>query len=125
MNNDRLRDYLLEMEDHPDFGGLTTPLTVHSANILGDTPLHVAVRRGDAKIVSDMLDAGADINKLGEEDFTPLHYANMYDDADMVRLLLERGANVRTINGWGETPLYTATRRGISEIINAIQAQLA
>jgi ankyrin repeat protein len=125
MNTDRLRDYLSEIEDHPDFGGLPPPLTVHSANVSGDTPLHVAVRRGDAEIVSDMLEAGADINKAGEDKFTPLHYAIMWDDYAMVCLLFNNGACLETVNSWGESPLFTATRRGNLEIINAIQARMA
>ena len=124
MITDLLQAYLSNMEDHPDFVGIT-PLTVHSANSLGDTPLHVAVRRGDFGIVCDMLEAGAEIDKRGEEGFTPLHYAIMYDSVAMVRLLLDRGARVETVSGWGETPLESATRRGIAEIITAIQARAA
>ncbi|MDB6175349.1 MAG: ankyrin repeat and protein kinase protein 1-like [Chthoniobacteraceae bacterium] len=125
MNADRLQEYLLEMEDHPSFGYLTPPITVRSENGCGDTPLHVAVRRGDFEIVCDMLEAGADIDKSGEESFTPLHYAIMFDDVAMVRLLLDRGARIETMSGWGETPLESATRRGIAEIITAIQARVA
>ena len=67
--SDRLKAYLTELEDHPDFGSVS-PMKVTSANGLGDTPLHVAVRRGDTAMVSEMLAAGADVNAGGS---TGLH----------------------------------------------------
>lgn len=111
------------MKGHPDFSGMES-WTVRSVNTLGDTPLHIAVRRGDAEIVPAMLDAGADINAKGDEGFTPLHYAVMYDDVRIVRLLLDRGADVETMSSWGESPLDSASRRRIAAVVDAIQARV-
>ncbi len=100
------------------FGGLG-PITVHSTTGLGDTPLHVAVRRGDAEIVADMLDAGADINVRGETGFTPLHTAVTFDDVAMVELLLGRGASLLNVNDWNESLADTVARRGVRQIVDA------
>ena len=105
----RLREYFAEIEEcHPGFGGIH-PVTIRSANILGDTPLQVAVRRGDILIVGDMIDTGADINARGEYGYTPLHYAVSFGHTEIARLLLSRGASSSIRNDDGRTALDIAT----------------
>lgn len=111
------------MADQPGFANLAS-VTVFSVSTWGDTPLHVAVRRGDVEIAAEMLTAGADIDAIGQNGFSALHFAVMFDDVPMVRLLLDNGASVNTVSDWNESPLDSATRRGIKDVINAMQAKM-
>ncbi|RYD30528.1 MAG: ankyrin repeat domain-containing protein [Verrucomicrobiaceae bacterium] len=123
MQSDRLIEYLWKMEDQPGFGNLA-PVTVFSVSFLGDTPLHVAVRRGDIEIVAEMLEAGADIDAIGQDGFSALHFAVMFDDVPIVLLLLENGASISTMSDWDESPLDSAARRGTKAIVEAIQSKM-
>ena len=54
----------MKIQVHPCF-----PHDIRSRFIppmIGDTPLHVAVRRGDREIVAETSDAGADVNAPAE-----------------------------------------------------------
>ena len=74
---------------------------VDERDILGNTPLHGAVRHpGMVKI---LLDAGADVNTRNFLDETPLHLAVRYKQS--VEILLERGADKSITNFIGRTAL--------------------
>lgn len=79
-------------------------------NHLGDTPLHTVCTWGEVEAVQTLLNAGANVNALGDLDATPLFNAVMGESADVVRLLLEKGANVKITNHWGDTPLQYARK---------------
>ncbi len=102
-----LQDYLDEIRDLPDFLGVEFA-GVHTRGVLGDTPLHVAATRGDARIVGLLLDAGAEIDARGEYGHTPLHEAVGQGHIEAVRLLLARGASRSVYNDWGQTALEIA-----------------
>lgn len=46
---------------------------VHRRNERGETPLHIAARKGDAKTVRSLLREGADVNCVDYAGWTPLH----------------------------------------------------
>lgn len=54
---------------------LLEPRLVESNSARLDTPLHMAVRRGSAKIVQLLLQHGADCNARGAQSMTPLAHA--------------------------------------------------
>jgi hypothetical protein len=58
----------------------------------GDAPLKIAVVRDDVQIVTDLLNAGADPNIVGEDNATPLHHAASHGHCEIIRLLLAHGA---------------------------------
>jgi ankyrin repeat protein len=58
------------------------------------------------------INAGANVNALGQWQQTPLHYAAMADDADIARLLIEKGADVNALDKGQHTPLHWAAIRG-------------
>jgi ankyrin repeat protein len=65
---------------------------VNQANYLGETPLHIAAKSGDIRIVSYLLENKAFIhrkNNLGE---TPLYYAVKYWNSDVIDFLISKGA---------------------------------
>lgn len=75
----------------------------------GMTPLHLAVRQGQAETVKALLDAGADINFVSAGDQTsPLLMATINGQFDLALYLLERGADPRLASDNGVTPLYAA-----------------
>jgi len=92
----------------------------------GFTPLHFAAARGQADIVSFLLDHGANVNAKGDDGDTPLHWAAKvefdpdegkhyipapYDrkgKAEAARVLVARGANVNAQNTSNRSPLFQA-----------------
>ena len=62
------------------------------------------------KSIEFLLDAGADVNAVGDNSMTPLHWAACNRSAEAVALYLRRGAAVNAIDDRNETPLETAIR---------------
>ena len=60
------------------------------------------------KSMEILLDAGADVNVVGNDSRTPLHWAALNAGASAVALLLRRGAAVNVMDDQGETPLEKA-----------------
>ena len=56
------------------------------------TALHYACNRGYLDIAQALVENGADINSLGDSDFTPILEATMENHIDIVRELAKRGA---------------------------------
>jgi hypothetical protein len=52
-----------------------------------------------------LLDAGADVNALDEEDCAALHVAAMNDRLDVIKLLLNAGPEMNISDNEGKTPL--------------------
>ncbi len=74
----------------------------------GSTPLHCAAWKGHASVVEVLLDAGADIHDLNQNDHwgdTALHAAAHGNQKAVVELLLARGADPNAVNPAGRTPL--------------------
>jgi len=68
------------------------------------------------KIVSCLLDAGANISKEDAKGNTPLHWAARACDIEVVSLLLSKNASINAQNCDGETPLHFCMRTGSSGI---------
>lgn len=98
-------------EDTPDspvvcaqvLPGGTPPFTVR----VGWTALHYAIDRQNQKMVSLLLDNGADANVTGAFK-TPLMLASQKGDRVVVRMLLDHGAQVDAHNKGNRTALYYA-----------------
>jgi ankyrin repeat protein len=99
--------WLLRHGVHPDLGppGSNTVL-IHAAAV------------NDVRLLTLLLDAGADIERCNDCLETPLGYACTWDSVDAVRVLCERGANVNGTEGWGKSYLWSvqaATANGRDE----------
>jgi hypothetical protein len=85
-------------------------LTVNSVAASGDTPLHVAIARGDLPAAEVLLQNGANVDGSGDNTETPLHVAIRQRNVAAVQLLLERGARLDTRSEFGRTPAEEAAR---------------
>lgn len=106
-----LNDLLLSYSDDmfPEHLG-KAPVTMDSVSIHGDTPLHIAVEKGNRFGVSLLVEEGADINRKGARGETPLHKAVGEFDQAMVSLLLKLGADGSVKSRDGETAEQFAKR---------------
>ena len=73
-------------------------------------PLHFAARYGHEETARLLLDAGADVNAIGNWKQTALTEAVQARDLASVQLLLSRGAAVNHVDEQNHTPLWYATR---------------
>lgn len=86
------------------------------------TLLHDLAFKGEVRKASLLLDHGADINPIDEENHsTPLGYAAHWGQQEMVALLLERGADLNKAGAAWATPLAWARKKGHAEIATLLQ----
>lgn len=90
-------------------------LNVNKLNRFGETPLMLAVFKGDKKIFERLLELGADPN--GSSNWTALHYAASSGQNAFVKKLLELGANPNAQTKAGVTPLIMAARMPSRETV--------
>jgi ankyrin repeat protein len=90
----------------------------------GFTPLHLAVFFGASGAARILLDHGADIEAVSDNDMRvrPLHSAVAGGHAGIVALLLERGADPNATQRGGFTPLHAARQRDDRSMIDALLA---
>ena len=86
----------------------------------GDTVLHHLVFRGDRWGVKLVIEAGAEVNAVGDLGYTPLHLAAMAGDVQTIQMLLDAGARRDVTCEFGETPMDLAERAG-PEVARAIR----
>jgi ankyrin repeat protein len=73
----------------------------------GMTPLHLAIRQGQADVVRALVEAGADVNLVSAGDkSSPLLTAVVNGRFDLALYLLERGGNPNLASENGVAPLY-------------------
>ena len=80
-------------------------------NKYGESPLHVAIKKGDFSKAESLIKDGAEINLKDNAGWTPLHEAAANFNGkilDILKLLLENGASVNAKANNGSTPLHDA-----------------
>jgi ankyrin repeat protein len=85
----------------------------------------LAVEKGYADIVRVLLQYGADVNAIAEDDgYTALHLAVYYGHLEVVITLLQKGAdiNIKDING--KTVLDIAYENGHTDIAHFLKKHL-
>ena len=98
-----------------------TQLPASGAELLPDSlALIDAAKRADRLAVSELLEAGTDVNGRYGDGTTALHWAAHRDALDLVRTLLEAGANPTLSDDHGVTPLSLACLNGNLPIVDAL-----
>ncbi len=90
-----------------------------------DRALLVAALMGHDKVLSLLLDAGADINSATEDGETPLMLAAQKGRMETVHLLVARGAHRLPKNNIGQSAEATATANGHADIATFLAESLA
>lgn len=67
------------------------------------TPLHIAVRNRDERMVRMLIDRGADVNAAANE-WTPLHQARAVGGTRIEKMLIDAGAGPKWQQEEGEKP---------------------
>jgi uncharacterized protein len=87
-------------------------VALDSMDVDGDTPLHVLAWRNDHYAVQLLIEAGSDINAVGDMGNTPLHVALMKEDERMADILLSAGATTDIRSEFNNTPQELAEKLG-------------
>lgn len=85
---------------------------IDSRDVEGDTPLHVMAWREDLYGAKILIEAGADVNAVGDMGETPLHVALTNENEELTELLLETGANPDIRSEFEETAREKAEKMG-------------
>ena len=91
---------------------------VNIPDITGQSPLWRASFDGCNKIVSLLLDAGAEINQSSYSGATPLFAASQENHLHVVKELVSRGADMNKAKHSGTSPAYIAAQKGNIDILN-------
>jgi ankyrin repeat protein len=85
-------------------------------------PLHCAAELGRVEIMTMLLDAGADINAVDEnqDQYTACHAAIWGNHIDALKLLVERGANLGVVDSDGRSLLATLAQYDRSELFSIL-----
>ena len=75
----------------------------------GACPLSTAALLGQTEAAMTLIEAGADINCIGNDGATPLHVAAFFCRAEIVKALVGKGADRTIRNSYGSTPLETVS----------------
>jgi len=79
-----------------------------------------AVSAGHKNVVTELLGAGANVNKANDKGLTPLHYAASKSRHEIARLLIDRGANINAKDGANQVPLHRAATTGSTGMISLL-----
>ena len=83
-----------------------------SASLADAADLIGAARADDADRVRQLIDSGADVNRLQGDGATALHWAVHRNNLATARLLLDAGADPNAANDLDATPLWLAAENG-------------
>ena len=96
---------------------------LNSLNSLGRSPLHIASKKGNIKIVEKLLEAKADTKPLDPYEKiipSPLHVASEKGHFQIAQKLLDAQAKVDVLDHNNHTPLQVATYYNQSTVVNVL-----
>lgn len=86
----------------------------------GASALHIAVCKGDEKMVKLLLSRGADSRKLDSSGRTVLHSAARRGDGTMAKLLLEQAVDPNALDATNRTALFEAVDSGSESVVQEL-----
>lgn len=84
--------------------------------------LYIAAQQGHIDVVNALIDAGANVNLLIDNDIRPLFVAAENGHLDVVKALIKANANLNLGIANGATPLFVAAQKGHLAIVNELIA---
>ncbi|KAG8563027.1 hypothetical protein GDO81_015906 [Engystomops pustulosus] len=93
---------------------------VNKRNERGETRLHRAAIRGDARRIKELINEGADVNVKDFAGWTALHEACNRGYYDVAKQLLAAGAEVNTKGLDDDTPLHDASNNGHFKVVKLL-----
>ncbi|BAD59862.1 ankyrin repeat domain-containing protein [Nocardia farcinica] len=87
----------------------------------GRVGLHYAARDGDLTLITQLLQAGEDVDVRDGEGWTPLHFAAQEADPAAIALLLDAGADVDAVTANGMPAIYWAATAASGDPIASIR----
>jgi ankyrin repeat protein len=83
-------------------------IPINETDDYGNSPLHVALLKGEIAYARSLINQGADLNMKNKLELTPLHLAAFLNDDEAAKLLLNKGADIDIKGNSGYTPLHIA-----------------
>jgi len=81
-----------------------------------------AAMQGNAELVRELINSGANVNAAQADGATALQWAAYNSDEELAKFLLDHGADLNMGNRNGSTPLWLAARRGDTDMIEVLLA---
>ena len=92
----------------------------NSQDLLGQTPLIMAITHGYYDIATLLMERGSDVNKLTIDNESALYWAVLKEHMETIQMLIENGAKINELTSSGATPLTQAVRNRNEEIVRLI-----
>lgn len=89
-----------------------TPIQTNNLN----TPLVIAILKGDIGFVKKIIEYGADVNEQSNG-MSPLMYAARYNKVEILKILISSGANINVKENHGFTALKYAELSNANEAV--------
>ncbi len=113
--NKIIASYLLEFDG----------IKIDTCDINGETPLMIAIRKGEIELIELLLSHGSNCNHLTKNGRNCLHISCSLnrESTEVVRALLQRGININTADNEDRKPIYYAIDKGHINIVKALLTQ--
>ncbi|NYT64799.1 ankyrin repeat domain-containing protein [Alcaligenaceae bacterium] len=92
-------------------------IALNGVNVNDETPLMYLAVVGETTRAKDLIQRGAQVNRLG---WTPLHYAASRGQMDMAKLLISKQAIINAPGPDGTTPLMMAAYSGSAAMVQLL-----
>ncbi|MCP4602721.1 MAG: hypothetical protein GY847_19765 [Proteobacteria bacterium] len=94
---------------------------LNTKDAYGNTPLYLAIRRGQIATANLLIERGADVCAENKDKKTALHVAVQYGpQKEIIKRLLAAGVDVNAADKYNETPLHYALREDVAEIVKLL-----
>lgn len=93
---------------------------IHARDDMGNEAVHYAAACGILVPLNMLLDAGADVNVVNNQQTSPLLRAANNGHATVLRKLLQHQAKINHVDALGNTALHLATKGGHLEVVKTL-----